>query len=246
MTPIVSVWDELRDLILEQYKESGKYTGIIKAITEEADKLETARFELAKLLDIDAMIGAQLDLLGKIAVTPRLQSGVVLDDASYRLALKAAFRARYSGTPEEIISAVRSATDSTQVLYIPEYPAGFWILADGPIAIDQDFLERLSPAGVLPFLPCFLETVEDAELIVDAHGSPILIVGPCSDTVVYPEDNVWDGGLGPVDPDTMVFTEAWPFRGTNGIGEQPDGGMGEIDPHAFTFKDGTYAEDTGG
>lgn len=245
MTPIPSFWDELSALILEQYKESSKYVGIVQAIAAEADKIETAQGEMAYLLDIDKMIGAQLDLLGLIALTTREQEGVLLDDVAYRLLLKAAFRTRNSGTPEEIISAVRQATGASQVVYIPEYPAAYWVLHDGAGSVTQEFLERITPAGVMPFQPCFLESTE-GDLIVDAKGNPIMVVGPCPPDIPYPEDVTWDGGLGAVDPDTMVFTEQWPFRGTDGVGEQPDGGMGEINPDKFTFRDGSYAVDLGG
>jgi len=64
--------------------------------------------------------------------------------------------------------------------------------------------------------------------------------------VPLPADNVWDGGMGAVDPDSMVIAVPWPFRDGTGVGEYPSGGMGSIDPNAYTFLDGTYAEDTGG
>lgn len=245
MTPIPSHWGILQDLFLEQYKESPKYAGIVQAFASEADKLEACMWEFAQLLDIDLMEGAQLDLLGKIAMVLREQADGTLTDAQYRLELKAAFRRRTSGSPEEIIQAVLEATGGTQVLYLPEYPAAFWILTDGPTPITDEFLKSISPAGVQPFQACYL-ALTTGELLETTEGDSILIVGPCESGGEYPFDNVWDGGLGAVDPDEMVFTEAWPFRGTTGIGEYPDGGMGVVDPDLLTFTDGSYAEDIGG
>lgn len=245
MIQIPAEWDVIEPLIIEQYKESPQYLGILKLIADEADRTETARWELSNLLDIDAMVGAQLDLLGKIAHAPRLQDGVLLDDVAYRIVLKAAFRARTSGTPEEIIAAARSATNSSQVIYLPEYPAAYWLFTDGPIEPTQAFLESISPAGVLPMIPCLLSDTTD-DLFLTTDGDTILVVGPCSAAVPFPADNVWDGGMGAVDPDSMVIAVPWPFRDGTGVGEYPSGGMGSIDPNAYTFLDGTYAEDTGG
>lgn len=245
MIPITSEWEILETLLLEQYKESPKYIGILQAVATEADRLEACLWEFIQLLDIDAMEGAQLDLLGKIAKCLRIQQGVVLDDVAYRVVLKAAFRARTSGTPEEIIAAVLDATQSTVVSYLTEYPAAYWLIFDGSVAITQDYLERISPAGVLPFQACYLRDVFE-DFIVDANGDSILVVGPCVDASGYPADNVWDGQMGAIAPENMVFTDPWPFQDGTGIGEFPDGGNGAINPEDFTFLDGTYAEDTGG
>lgn len=245
MTPIPSAWAVLEPLIIEQYKESPQYLGILQLIAAEADRTETARWELANLLDIDAMSGVQLDLLGKIGNAPRLQAGVLLNDATYRLALKAAFQARTSGTPEEIIAAVRSATNSATVVYIPEYPAAYWLLWDGPGHLTEEFLTSISPAGVLPILPCFL-SYTDGDTVELVSGGELLIIGPCESPEPPPTLDAWDGGLGAVDPDTMVFTDPQAFRDSDGIGEYPDGGLGAIDPDVFTFTDGTWADDLGG
>lgn len=146
MTPIPAEWDVLEPLVLDQYKESPQYLGILKLIAAEADRIETARWELSTLLSIDAMEGAQLDLLGKIGNAPRMQDGVLLDDAAYRRVLKAAFRSRTSGTPEEVISYLQELTGGT-VTYIPEYPAGFWILFSTG-SVSPEILAEISPAGV--------------------------------------------------------------------------------------------------
>ena len=248
MEPITSQWAVLAGLVLEQYKESPKYLSWIQAVATEADRCETARWELSQLLDIGAMQGAQLDLLGKICGAARRQGVTLLSDAAYRPVLRIAFRSRLSGTPEEIIAAVKEATGSTHVTYLPDYPAGFWVVYDGPREITQEFLDSISPAGVRGNLPCFL-SLENGDPLTLEDGEYILTKGPCPfepPTPLFPADRTWDGGVGVIDPEAAVFTEAWPFRDGDGIGEQPDGGTGEIVPDDYTFTDGSYAVDTGG
>lgn len=248
MIPIPSAWQVLSELVLEQYKESPKYLGTLQLFAAECDRLETARWELSRLLAIDQMEGAQLDLLGKVGNAPTRSAVGAATDADYRAVLRAAFRARISGTPEEIIEAVKSASRASSVLYIPDYPAGFWIISDGPVEITQAFLDSIAPAGVRANLPCYL-SLENGDPLTLEDGDYILVRGPCPfeyPTQIFPEDRAWDGGVGAIDPGTAVFTEAWPFRDGTGVGEYPDGGSGLISPPIFTFTDGSYAEDTGG
>lgn len=183
MIPIPVEWDVIEPLILEQYKESPQYLGILKLIADEADRNETARWELSNLLDIDAMEGAQLDLIGIIANNPRAPEQ---SDSEYRLAIKVALRTRSSGTPEEIIAAVKTITGASSVTFLPDYPAGFWIVPVGGDAslMTQDWLDSISPAGVRGFLPCYLSmesppSGDPEEALLFEDGDWILIEGPC-------------------------------------------------------------------
>lgn len=241
-TPIPTlspVGDTLRRLLLEQYKDKPRMEGILAQIGVEADMLDVSNHELWNLYDIDLATGAQLDILGTIANEPRKER----TDTEYRAVLKVLFRTQVSGTPEDVIRSVKEYTGSTSVVYIPEYPAAFWIIPDAP-GLTLEFLERVSPAGVGAYPACLL-SLTTGELVETTAGDTILIVGPC-DAGTYPADNVWDGGLGAVNPGDMVLTDPWPFRDGSGIGEYPDGGEGTIDPELFTFIDGSFADDTGG
>lgn len=236
---LAPVAEKLLSLLLEQYRDKARMTGIIQQIGEECDRLNVSAHELLYLYDLDTVTGVQLDVLGEIANEPRLGR----TDEAYRAVLKVLFRTQVSGTPEDIIRSVKEYTGATSVVYLPEYPAAFWIISDAP-GLTVEFLERVSPAGVGAYPACFLADTT-GELITDTTDDFILVVGPC-DAAKYPTDRTWDGGVGTVNPDLMVFSDVWPFRDGSGIGEQPDGGLGSIDPLDYTFTDGTYAEDTGG
>ena len=233
------VLDKLQSLLLEQYKDKPRITGILAQCGEEGDRLAVSAEELQYLYDIETVTGAQLDVLGVIANEPRRGRG----DEEYRLVLKVLFRTQVSGTPEDVIRSVKEYTGATSVRYLPEYPAGFFVLADAP-GLTREFLDSVSPAGVGAYPGCFLHLTTGA-LLTTSKGEPILIVGPC-DAASYPLDRTWDGGMGAINPDEMVLQDVWPFRDGAGVGEQPDGGLGPIDPELYTFTDGSYAADTGG
>lgn len=211
--PIADMAGALLALMAEQYKQprndgqSPRLAGIVAALADEGQMLEAAWQEMLPLLDADSCSGVQLDVLGRIANTPR--NGAT--DAFYRAQLAAAFRAHYSGTPENIMDVVKAYTKSTKVWYYPEYPAGFWIVCDGR-GLTVELLERLAPAGVQAFPFCYLSDAADS-LIRTANGEPIFVVGPCeaapSNYLILDGgtsrgptvDLVVDGGVGAAAPD---------------------------------------------
>ena len=239
LLPIADMNGALYALLHEQYKNpradgsQSNVARIIEMLAGEAQLLELAWQELLPLLNVDACEGTQLDVLGRICGVARSS----MTDTAYRVAIKAAFQRNDSGTPEQIIATVKAATGSTKVWYIPEYPAGYWIICDG-YGLTRELLELISPAGVLAFPFCYLSDAED-NLIRTATGDPILVVGPCENNP-YPTDRVWDAGIGAAGAGTLA--EAWPFRDGTGIGQHPDAGVGPIDPQDYTFQDGTFAE----
>lgn len=176
-------FDTFLTLLFEQYKESPKIVGMLQAFAAEFDLLDQAQVEVAtEVLNIDQAVGAQLDMLGRIANLPRAGR----DDEGYRAILRASFISRHSGAPDQIIGAIKSITGSTSVQYIPEYPAGYWVLYDG-IGLSQSYLNRLSPAGVQGMTGCYLSDT-NLDIFVLADGEPILVVGPCPGIYILTEE----------------------------------------------------------
>ena len=172
----------LQALLLEHLRDKPNMLALTAGIAAEADRLDAANHELWNLYDIDTIVGAQLDVLGKIANEPR----ALRADSVYRPVLKALFRSQVSGTPEDVLTAVKQRTGATSVTYLPDYPAGYWVVPVGGDAslLTQEFLDMISPAGVRGYLPCYLsmesppsEDPEEALLFED--GDWILIEGPC-------------------------------------------------------------------
>ena len=222
------------DVILEQYRESPNLLSLVSFVGEETDSLLVANAELYQFYDVDAMGGVNLDILGRIVDVPRDGD----TDMAYRPRIKLGLSSDLNGTPDEIMSTIRSVFGATYVEYIPEYPAGFFAYTDAE-NMTREELERISPAGVGAYPACLLSLCYGG-LLDTTTGDHILLVGPCKSD--YPVDNIWDGGVGAVTPASMTLAEEWPFRDGDGIGEHPSGGLGEISPIAYTFKDGTFAD----
>lgn len=233
--------EEYLDIAHEQFRDAENLNSLISFIGEETDQLLVANRELYDFYDVDAMGGVNLDILGRIVDVARNGD----TDPAYRPRIKMGLATEVNGTPNEIMAIVKGVYGGSFAEYIPEYPAGFIILTDAP-GITVEAMERISPAGVMAFPGCILLLSDGDPLLLDATDEYILLVGPCFPTADYPPDEVWDGGVGAVNPDEFVLTQPWPFRDGDGVGTQPDGGSGQIDPILFTFTDGTYAEDLGG
>lgn len=229
------------EIVHEQYKDAPNLMDLVAFLAEETDELLVVNRELYDFYDVDAMGGVNLDILGRIVDVPRNGD----TDAAYRPRIKMGLATEVNGTPNEIIAIVKGVYKGSFAEYVPEYPAGYFILTDAP-SLSIDALERISPAGVMAFPGCILTLSDGDPLVLDATQEYIMLVGPCFPVAEYPPDEVWDGGVGAINPDEFVLTQPWPFRDGTGVGTQPDGGAGQIDPILFTFTDGSYAEDLGG
>ena len=147
VTQITDHEDRAEARLPEQFKGKDFMVALLRAFASEVQDIEDAVFPMLSLLDIDTMIGAQLDGIGGILTEPRAG----LSDANYRIALNAkAARITASGTPEQIIERYLTLTGASAVQYTPQYPAK--ILLDGTGGESPDnLLEALTlalPVGV--------------------------------------------------------------------------------------------------
>lgn len=131
----------------EQFKGKELMTALVRAIASEVQDIEDAVYPMLALLDIDTMIGAQLDGIGDILTEPRQG----LSDVNYRVALHAkAARITASGTPEQVMERYLSLTGASAVLYVPVYPGKIRLDGTGgelPVGL-LSTLEAALPAGV--------------------------------------------------------------------------------------------------
>lgn len=211
------VGDTLRSLLLEQYKDKARMEGILAQIGVEADMLDDANHELWNLYDLARAVGAQLDLLGVIAGESR--SGKT--DSAYRARLQVLFHTSNSGTPENIIRAVKEYTGATSVGYLPEYPAAVWLVLPPTAYLPPvKFLEIL-PAGVSGHVATGLAVEDDNDppypeiLLLEDTLDGIMIeyygtadVGPAPDlgsyTFTVSEDPLVAGAAVNISADALV------------------------------------------
>jgi hypothetical protein len=147
MTKITSHVADAQGRLPEQFKNAGNLKNLIAAFAESTQDYEDLVFPLFDLLDIDTMVGVQLDGIGSIVNEPRQGRS----DAEYREAIRVRISLNVSsGEPETVIWLFKTLTDPTGPIdYFEDYPAGYVIFGDG----DQfpellAAMEAASPAGV--------------------------------------------------------------------------------------------------
>jgi len=156
--------------IMEQYKNAPILNSIIKTSNEQAGDFEDALFEVRDLFYLPTAVGVQLDTIGFIFNTFRIGTET---DALLRDRIQISASSNFSGTPEEIMTAVIVIFGGSYANYTPLYPAGFTISTD--VALTQQQIEHLAPAGVgLGVYANLVDAVGND--IVDANGNSIYAI----------------------------------------------------------------------
>lgn len=156
---ITDYYDFLLSYMMEQYKNSPLFDGVLDTTALQSNDLEQALWEIRDLFYLSSAEGVQLDIIGKIFGLNRNGSE---SDTDFRQRIKLTAAARFSGTPDEIIQTVQIFFGATTVSFIPLYPAGFALFTD--VSLTKQELEALSPAGV---------GVGEFANLVDAVNNPI-------------------------------------------------------------------------
>jgi hypothetical protein len=169
-------------LLLEQYKDSAKFTACIEQILNHGDEIEDLFHEISlandftDLTDQDAPAGARLDRIGALAIVPRM---VGEGDAGYLDRIRVAVKQKDAGTPEGIIRALQEMGKEVTA-YEPNYPAGYLVLA--PEEIPQSTLDSLSPAGVNGIQGCPFYFVSGHKFFLQDESTHLCGQGSCNFT----------------------------------------------------------------
>lgn len=141
------IYDKIKSLIPEQYKEAENFNRILKIFGEEIDELLDAIEQVRLAFLIDSAVGKQLDILGSIVVIPR--NG--LNDDDYREAIKfKIFQNTSKAKVEDLILILKTLTEADLVVYSDSPPAAYTIYSDGS-KIDgnlNDIMKRFTAVGV--------------------------------------------------------------------------------------------------
>jgi hypothetical protein len=168
-TQIQSYRSQVLSRMMEQYKAS-KLSELVGGISDFADDIETALFELRDLFWLETAEGVQLDVIGLIFDVSRQG----LNDSDYRVAIKARSSTRFSGTPEDIISILISFFGASSVIYENGYnygvPADYTVTTDATITDEQ--FDVISVAGVKGNL-----IVPNLSYLTFLNGDPIRYLG---------------------------------------------------------------------
>ena len=145
--------NDLQELLLEQFRwrtdgTASRITQMISMLAAEMNLVEDALQEVLTAFDLRTAVGAQLDILGAIFGAARAG----MDDVSYRDAIQGAALTAISGTPEQLIAAVRAIIGGTEPIRLVEVqPATVMLYQDsGRISgvSAAQIAAKAKPAGV--------------------------------------------------------------------------------------------------
>lgn len=131
--------------LLPQFSESTKLRGLVKSLLTGIQPSEDTLFEVLEYTGIETAVGDQLDVIGKLMVVNR--DGDNDEDYRDRIYSKIIVNAA-KGTPESMLSMVRLATGSDDIILNEYFPAEVHILVQGGRELPDDFLYLASPLGV--------------------------------------------------------------------------------------------------
>ena len=147
ITPINDHVARTLALLLEQFKKKPNFKKLVEVLVAPFQECEDVAWQLYGYRSLPNAVGAQLDNIGDIFAVPRAGR----DDAEYRQAIYLKiFEIGVSGTPDELMTVLKTVTGSTEVGYTPRYPASAQLYANGtdiPPGL-LEFMTKLTPAGV--------------------------------------------------------------------------------------------------
>jgi hypothetical protein len=114
-----------------QFSDSTKLRALVQLYVEEVQELEDTFVDLLEQFDVDAAIGASLDVVGAIVGEQRSTR----DDTDYRLAIKARILVLKSdGTREDVLGVITALIGLAFTLELMEFsPASFIVHVVEPI-----------------------------------------------------------------------------------------------------------------
>lgn len=209
-----NLWDNVKELVLEQYKSSPKLKGLIQSVVDEcAQPLEDGAFMLQNFFNIQEATGSWLDLLGKLVGLER-KAGEF--DGSYRERILTEASTETAGTPDNVLFNVAMLSGDSKPQFIDEATATFFVytgprnynavkdgesfdygeegiapIEDGADQVYAASVKKLAPAGVLGLVGAAIQFA-DGSLLGDAQGRLLLMVADDSTVerkMVLADDN---------------------------------------------------------
>jgi len=143
----MSIYDTIKKLNIEQFKDAPNFNKVLLSISPFFDELNDVFADLRILLDISTQTNAQLDLLGDIVVEKRGGR----NDNDYREALRLKiFKNTSRGFVDDLVEILTLITEATKVVYSDNPPASYTIFTNGSVTPPNihSIMDKLSAAGV--------------------------------------------------------------------------------------------------
>jgi hypothetical protein len=148
MTKITDYINRTIGLMIEQFRNLPRFSGLISLIAQQYQELEDMFFDLMKYRGIVYAQGTQLDKIGAVLGLGRTSA----DDNQYRSDLY--FQATINtskGTPEELILVLQRVTGIAHIDYIEAQPASIFMYLVNPPYLPNNIrinMDKIKPGGV--------------------------------------------------------------------------------------------------
>ena len=170
-----TLWESVRELVLEQYRGSPNLLGLIRAVVEEcAQPIEDSATALQDVLNVDSASGEWLDIIGKMVGVKR-NDGESDDDFRKRVIVNS--MENDAGTPNNVIDVAKELSGDPAPQYLDEVPATFFVYTPNGKALTLSQVDKLAPAGVLG-LPGAAIRLGNGGFLQNAGGKKFLSVIP--------------------------------------------------------------------
>lgn len=170
-----TLWESVRELVLEQYRRSPNLLGLIRAVVEEcAQPIEDYAIALQDVLNVDTASGEWLDIIGKMVGVKRKDGE---SDEDFRKRVIEYSIENDAGTPNNVIDVAKVLSGDPAPQYLDEVPATFFVYTPNGKALTLSQVDKLAPAGVLG-LPGAAIRLGNGGLLQNAGGKKFLAVVP--------------------------------------------------------------------
>lgn len=145
---IVSHWDvTVEPSILEQYRSSPNWKGVLKSVIEKLQVVENDSWEIANVLDFSTPpTGNKLDY---IAGLKNLKRDPGEGDSIFYQRFLEKVSQNKAGTPDFVISVVKRLSGDNNPEYLEEVPAVFFVYTPHGRQLSRAQVRQMAPAGVL-------------------------------------------------------------------------------------------------
>ena len=170
-----TLWESVRELVLEQYRRSPNLLGLIRAVVEEcAQPIEDYAIALQDVLNVDTASVEWLDIIGKMVGVKRKDGE---SDEDFRKRVIEYSIENDAGTPNNVIDVAKVLSGDPAPQYLDEVPATFFVYTPNGKALTLSQVDKLAPAGVLG-LPGAAIRLGNGRLLQNAGGKKFLAVVP--------------------------------------------------------------------
>ena len=170
-----TLWESVRELVLEQYRGSPNLLGLIRAVVEEcAQPIEDSATALQDVLNVDTASGEWLDIIGKMVGVKRNDGE---SDEDFRKRVIVNSMENDAGTPNNVIDVAKELSGDPAPQYLDEVPATFFVYTPNGKALTLSQVDKLAPAGVLG-IPGAAIRLGNGGFLQNAGGKKFLSVIP--------------------------------------------------------------------